>query len=101
MANPSENRKKEHEDDGFQENEQDALAQTHYRSREQGQPPRAAAPRCPKCGATLEDITFQEVQIERCAGCRGIWLDAGELELVTARETEGWLSHFWRSSKGH
>jgi hypothetical protein len=25
-----------------------------------------------------------------------VWLDAGELERLTARAHQGWLSHFWR-----
>ncbi len=103
MANPLEDRKKGLEDEYFHRKEQEALAKTRQRllEEERKQTTQAAALRCPKCGTTLEDISFQEIQVERCTGCRGIWLDSGELEQVTARETQGWLSHFWRSSKGH
>jgi uncharacterized protein len=103
MANPWEDRKKGLEDEYFHRKEQEALAKARQQlgEQERGQSAQASVMRCPKCGATLEDLAFQEIQVERCTGCRGIWLDSGELEQVTARETEGWLSHFWRSSKGH
>jgi Zn-finger nucleic acid-binding protein len=39
---------------------------------------------CPACGARLETVVRQGVEIDRCPDCRGIWLDRGELEkLVT------------------
>jgi ribosomal protein L37AE/L43A len=39
--------------------------------------------KCPKCGSDLEEVNHQEVMIDQCGGCKGIWLDAGELELLT------------------
>ena len=38
--------------------------------------------RCPKCGMPLLEFTFRGVRIDQCAGCEGIWLDAGELKRV-------------------
>lgn len=35
---------------------------------------------CPKCGMELKTIHFREVQVDRCFGCHGTWLDQGELE---------------------
>jgi Transcription factor zinc-finger len=103
MANPLEDRKTGLADEYVREHEQKTMAHPRPQvpAREQAHPTPAVALRCPKCEATLETIAFQAIQVERCTGCRGIWLDAGELEQITARETEGWLSHFWRSSKGH
>jgi hypothetical protein len=45
--------------------------------------------RCPKCGQSLYDIDYKGVKIDRCPGCQGVWLDAGELDLVT--KNEGYL----------
>ena len=53
--------------------------------------------RCPKCGDKLEEVTFQEIVVDCCTGCKGIWLDPGELEHVTAKENQGWLAGLWRS----
>jgi hypothetical protein len=41
---------------------------------------------CPKCGQQLSEIDYKGVKVDRCMHCHGVWLDAGELELVTQRE---------------
>jgi len=38
--------------------------------------------RCPKCGLQLAEIDFQGVKIDECSECRGIWLDANELQQI-------------------
>ena len=38
--------------------------------------------KCPKCGADLVTIDFAGIQIDRCPECLGVWLDAGELEML-------------------
>ncbi len=30
---------------------------------------------CPKCGSPFEKITFREIEVDRCTGCRGLWFD--------------------------
>ena len=37
-------------------------------------------------GQPLYEIEFKGVKIDRCPGCQGVWLDAGELELVSQKE---------------
>lgn len=41
---------------------------------------------CPRCQTALEEIDRSGITVDRCASCRGIWLDRGELEKVLARE---------------
>jgi hypothetical protein len=38
---------------------------------------------CPADGATLKKEIVHGVIIDRCATCRGVWLDPGELERVS------------------
>lgn len=38
--------------------------------------------KCPKCGHDLEEKSHGSVMIDQCKKCKGIWLDAGELELI-------------------
>jgi uncharacterized protein len=52
---------------------------------------------CPKCREDLEEILFRGITVDRCPGCFGVWLDAEEVERLTARASQGWLSLFWRS----
>jgi uncharacterized protein len=38
--------------------------------------------KCPKCGMDLHTLEKGKVEIDTCFNCKGIWLDAGELEEV-------------------
>ena len=42
--------------------------------------------KCPKCGMDLIEIDYKSVKVDRCSGCEGVWLDAGELETVSKME---------------
>ena len=42
--------------------------------------------KCPKDGYDLLGSEYHGVQIETCPHCGGIWLDAGELEIVSHEE---------------
>ena len=45
--------------------------------------------RCPKCGMQLIEIDYQGIQIDKCSECEGVWLDAGELQVVSKMEKRG------------
>lgn len=42
--------------------------------------------KCPKDGYDLVSSQYHGVQIETCPHCGGIWLDAGELDVVSHEE---------------
>jgi hypothetical protein len=44
---------------------------------------------CPKCAGLLETYSFQEIILDRCSKCSGIWLDKGELEAIIRKVTRG------------
>lgn len=49
---------------------------------------------CPRCSEQpLAQAQLQEVQVDECPGCRGIWLDSGEIcrliDLQEARQLKG------------
>jgi uncharacterized protein len=46
---------------------------------------------CPRCDGTLKTNNFEGVDIDTCEKCGGVWLDSGELEQLTKRES-GWFS---------
>ncbi len=46
--------------------------------------------RCPKCDADMEEVNCEEVVIDRCKGCEGIWFDKGEAEQLS----EQWIAQF-------
>ena len=39
--------------------------------------------RCPKCGMQLIEIDYKRIAVDKCSSCEGVWLDAGELEVVS------------------
>jgi len=43
--------------------------------------------KCPKCGENLETTVLREVEIDVCTGCKGVWLDVGELETLSSEES--------------
>ena len=45
--------------------------------------PRPQERRCPADGTELELHPVSNVAVDRCPTCGGVWLDAGELDLVT------------------
>lgn len=48
---------------------------------------------CPACGDLLVTLEFNDVEIDYCTACAGVWLDAGELELLLGRDTlPAWLT---------
>lgn len=44
---------------------------------------------CPKCHAAMETVTFDDVTVDRCTGCKGLWFDANEqLHLKSKKGSE-------------
>lgn len=35
---------------------------------------------CPKCDSKMEKVTFKEIEVDRCTGCKGLWFDMLEHE---------------------
>jgi Zn-finger nucleic acid-binding protein len=50
--------------------------------------PRAKPRSCPADGALLQTHQVSNVAVDRCPSCGGVWLDGGELELVTRAAVE-------------
>ena len=44
--------------------------------------------KCPKCGSELHEVNYQNVMIDTCSECKGIWLDHGELDLLGRGEVK-------------
>lgn len=101
MADKWDERKKAQEDEYFVKKEKELVEklkakkqETHKQSLKE-----TCYMRCPKCGESLKEETFQKVLVDQCTGCGGIWLDAGELEAVAGRESESWLSKLWQRAE--
>jgi len=42
---------------------------------------------CPKCGNHLESTVMDDVTVDICPACHGVWLDDGELAKLTAAKS--------------
>lgn len=49
--------------------------------------------KCPKCDGTLHETEYENIKIDVCDGCTGVWLDAGELAQIADKEDQqgGWF----------
>lgn len=51
---------------------------------------------CPKCDGVLVETDYENIRIDVCDKCSGVWFDAGELaQVVEKNENSGWLSRFF------
>lgn len=50
---------------------------------------------CPKCGQKLAMEKYGTVEIDVCPSCKGLWLDASELETILANASKGSLLRSW------
>ena len=55
--------------------------------------------KCPRCGGDLKEVEHHQVKVDRCDDCQGVWLDAGELELVEHAHERG-VTRFFTSMFG-
>lgn len=44
---------------------------------------------CPRCGGLMDIEVADDVEVDVCLTCHGVWLDAGELEDLRARAEGG------------
>ena len=100
MANKWDERKKAQEDEYFVKKEREQLAKLKAKQEAEAKEAakQAAYMKCPKCGESLKARSFQKIEIDQCTGCGGIWLDAGELELVANKDEGSWLGKFWQKN---
>ncbi|MBM4264188.1 MAG: hypothetical protein FJ145_22540 [Deltaproteobacteria bacterium] len=100
MADKWDERKKAQEDEYFVRKEKEQLAKLKAKQEAESKDAakQASYMKCPKCGESLKARHFQKVEIDQCGGCGGIWLDAGELEQVAAKDEGSWLGKFWQKN---
>lgn len=44
---------------------------------------------CPKCNARMESVNFEEIEVDRCTSCGGLWFDMLEHEALKSRRGSG------------
>ena len=95
MSEIWDDRRKALENEYFKRREREAIEKLRGEMSAEAQA--AAAPQCPRGHGPLTTLKHEEIEIDRCEQCCGVWLDAGELERLTAREKDSWASRFLKS----
>jgi ribosomal protein L37AE/L43A len=42
--------------------------------------------KCPKCGGDMKEVKLENVKVDQCGECQGVFFDAGELEMLNAKK---------------
>jgi Zn-finger nucleic acid-binding protein len=45
--------------------------------------------KCPRCGSEMNEVAIEHFKVARCTGCGGVFLDKGELEILTHGKSGG------------
>ena len=101
MANGMDDRRKSLEEEYFHRKNQEAIEKLRAQMKVAAEAKAAGASsmQCPRCDGSLNESTFEDVSIDTCDKCGGVWLDSGELQQLTRKEAGGWLSRLWGSEK--
>jgi hypothetical protein len=98
MANGMDERKKDLEEEYFRRKDQEAIEKLRAKMKVAAEAKAAgiSSMKCPRCDGSLNETKFEEVAIDVCDNCGGVWLDSGELEQLTRKpEAGGWFSRLW------
>ena len=99
MSNPLDERRQGLEEEYFHRKNQEAIAKLREKMRVAAQAKEAgtSSMQCPRCdGGILKEIFIEEVPIDTCDQCAGVWLDSGELEKLTQTDIARWFRSLWQ-----
>jgi ribosomal protein L37AE/L43A len=78
------------ENEYFRNREKEIIAK--MKARIEAENSRSLDLKCPKCDGTLVETDFEDIKIDVCNKCSGVWLDAGELtQVVHSDKDTGWF----------
>ncbi|HET9524727.1 MAG TPA: zf-TFIIB domain-containing protein [Pyrinomonadaceae bacterium] len=97
MTNGMDDRRKGLEEEYFHRKNQEAIEKLRARMKvsEEAKAAGTSSMKCPRCDGTLTETKVEEVAIDTCDQCGGVWLDSGELEQLTKKESGGWFRRLW------
>jgi uncharacterized protein len=101
MSNPMDERRRGLEEEYFNRKNKEALEKLReqMKASEDAKAAGTSSMKCPRCDGSLSESKFEEVTIDTCDKCGGVWLDSGEFEQVTKKDKGGWFSRYWGASE--
>src|SRR5678816_4337655 len=99
MSNGMDDRRKALEDNYFRRKDQEAIEKLRakLKASEEAKAAGTSSMQCPRCDGSLKESKFEEILIDTCDKCGGVWLDSGELEQLNKKDNGGWFSRYWFS----
>ncbi len=95
MSIELEDRGKALENEYFRRKEQELIEK--MKSKMQPDNTKSTDLKCPKCDGNLTETDYENVKIDVCGNCSGVWLDAGELaQIVDKDENGGWFGKVFK-----
>jgi len=98
MSNPLDERRQGLEEEYFHRKNQEAIEKLRAKMRLAAQAKEAgtSSMKCPRCDeGTLKEIFIEEVPLDTCDKCAGVWLDSGEMEKLTQTDIARWFRSLW------
>ena len=94
MSDGMDERRKGLEEEYFHRKNQEAIEKLREKMKVAAEAKAAgtSSMKCPRCDGTLKESKFEEVPIDTCDKCGGVWLDSGELEQLTQTDIARWFS---------
>lgn len=100
MSDAFDQRRKGLEEEYFHRKNKEAIEKLREKMKvsEEAKAAGTSSMKCPRCDGTLQESKLEEVSIDTCEKCGGVWLDSGELEQLTKRDSGGFFSRLWNKS---
>ena len=100
MANGMDDRRKGLEDEYFHRKNQEAIEKLRAKMKVAAEAKAAgtSSMQCPRCDGSLNETKVEEVTVDTCDKCGGVWLDSGELEQLT-KKAGSWFRRIWAGAE--
>jgi Zn-finger nucleic acid-binding protein len=83
------------EDAYFHQKDAELLARKRNELDSQRQGSAVGKLKCPRCGSEMNEVAVEHVELDRCSGCGGVFLDKGELEILTHVKSGGFFKRLF------
>jgi uncharacterized protein with PIN domain len=96
MAIELEDRGRALENEYFRRREQELIEK--MRAKLADESARATAMQCPRCEGKLVETDYENIKIDICDKCSGVWLDVDELTHIVEKEEKsgGWFDGIFK-----
>ena len=95
MAVDLEDRGQALENEYFRRKEQELIQK--MKAKLESESAKSTEMQCPRCDGKLVETDFENIKIDVCDNCTGVWFDAGELAQVMDKEEKegGWFARIF------